>query len=172
MGTRFTSHNKTRRHGRGAVIRRAALTVVAAALVAAAEVLATLSATTVHPQTERRGTTVGARVAAPPYGGEPQLGQGSAVPDGPWMAAVGFVRDYALWSSGRLARIPADDAMPRVIRLLERERRHADVVKDAAVGSVRIAPAGAGRYVVTSAVGNFLLGRHRPGWVVLSLPGD
>jgi len=148
------------------------VTVAAAALVAAAEVLATLSATTVHPQNERRGTTVGVRVPAPPYGGEPQLGHGSAVPDGPWMAAVGFVRDYALWSSGRLATIPAEEAMPRVIRLLEHDGRHAEVVEGAAVGSVRIAPAGAGRYVVTSAVGNFLLGRHRSGWVVLSLPGD
>jgi hypothetical protein len=88
------------------------------------------------------------------------------------VAAVRFVREYALWSAGRLAAIPGRDATRRVIRLLEQERRHPSVAAAKAVASVRIAPARDGRYVVTSAVGNFLISGRGSRWRVVSLPGD
>ena len=40
------------------------------------------------------------------------------------------------------------------------------------VASVRLAPAPHGTYVVTSAIGNFLVGTRRSRWLVISLPGD
>jgi hypothetical protein len=56
--------------------------------------------------------------------------------------------------------------------MLERDGRRGAVQAANAVASVRIAPASAGTYVVTSAIGNFLIGRKRSQWLVLSLPGD
>ena len=129
---------------------------MAAALVVAAEVAATLSATAAHRANAHHIRSVQARVTPTPYGGEPHLSLDSHIPSGPRIAAVRFVRDYALWRSDRLATIPATDATLRVIRLLERERRSAGVATDVAMRSVRIASAEGQRYVVTSAVGNFL----------------
>jgi hypothetical protein len=78
-----------------------------------------------------------------------------------------------MWNSRRLAQIPAADATARVIRLLEHQPRSAARGGAyAAAASVRIAPARAHIYVVTSAVGNFLIGRHESKWTVVSLPGD
>ena len=152
-------------------MRRAAVAVIAAALVVAAEVVATLSATAAHRANAHDTRSVRARVAPMPYGGEPHLSLDSHVPSGPRIAAVRFVRDYALWRSGRLATIPVKDATLRVIRLLERERRSAGMATDVAMRWVRIASAGGQRYVVTSAVGNFLVGTRRSRWLVVSLPG-
>jgi hypothetical protein len=152
-------------------VRRVVVTVIAAALVVAAEVAATFSATAAHRANVHNTRSVRARVAPTPYGGEPHLSLDSHVPSGPRIAAVRFVRDYALWSSGRLATIPATDATLRVIRLLERERTSAGMATDVAARSVRIASAGGQRYVVTSAVGNFLVGTRRSRWLVVSLPG-
>jgi hypothetical protein len=87
------------------------------------------------------------------------------------LVPAGFVRDYALWSSGRLSKIPARDAPRRVVWLLEPEPRSAGVATDAAVRSVRIGLADGQQYVVTSAVGNFLVGTRRSRWLVVSLPG-
>ena len=56
--------------------------------------------------------------------------------------------------------------------MLEHEGRRGTVEVASAVASVRIAPASTGTYVVTSAVGNFLMGRQRSHWLVISLPGD
>lgn len=147
------------------------MTVVAAALVIAAEVAATLSATPAHRANAHHIPSVRARVTPAPYGGEPHLSLDSHIPSGPRIAAVRFVRDYALWNSGRLARLPAKDATLRVIRLLERERRTARVATDLAARSVRIASASGQRYVVTTAVGNFLVATRRSRWLVVSLPG-
>jgi hypothetical protein len=59
-----------------------------------------------------------------------------------------------------------------VLGLLEHGRRLGGVVVANAVASVRIAHARRGIYVVTSVIGNFLLGRRRSRWLVISLPGD
>jgi hypothetical protein len=56
--------------------------------------------------------------------------------------------------------------------MVEHEGRRGAVQAAGAVASVRIAPASAGTYVVTSAIGNFLTGRKGSQWLVLSLPGD
>lgn len=159
------------RHRDGAVLRRVAVTVVAAALVVAAEVAATVSATAAHRANAHHIRSVQARVTPTPYGGEPHLSLDSHIPSGPRIAAVTFVRDYALWRSDRLATIPATDATLRVIRLLERERTSAGVATDVAMRSVRIASAEGQRYVVTSAVGNFRIATRRSRWLVVSLPG-
>ncbi len=153
------------------MLRRVALTVVAAGLVVTAEVLATLGAATPRARHVTPRMTVVAHPALPPYGGEPQLRQDSTAPPAPWKAAVRFVRDYSASNRGRLGAIPAQDATRRVIRLLERAGRHS-IRATADVGSVRIAPAGAHGYVVTSTIGNFLVGRRGKQWLVVSLPGD
>jgi hypothetical protein len=88
------------------------------------------------------------------------------------IAAVRFVRDYARWSSGRLTAIPVEDATRRVIRLLERTGRIAIGGTLDAVASVRFAPASEHRNLVTSLIGNFLVGRRGRRWLVVSLPGD
>jgi hypothetical protein len=112
-------HNASRRRQRsGAVVRRMLATIVAVVLVLAAEVAATFSATAARGPEPRNAATVRTRVSPPPYGGEPYLPQSSTAPTAARVAAVRFVRDYALWSNGRLA-IPAEDATERVIRLLE-----------------------------------------------------
>ena len=152
-------------------MRRVVVTVIAAALVIAADVAATFSATAAHRANAHNTRSVQAHAAPTPYGGEPHLSLDSHIPSGPRIAAVRFVRDYALWNSGRLATIPAKDATLRVIRLLERERRTARAATDVATRSVRIASAGGQRYVVTSAVGNFLVATRRSRWLVVSLPG-
>jgi hypothetical protein len=59
-----------------------------------------------------------------------------------------------------------------VTRLLEQAGRLPGQFSPREVGSLGIAPVGIERYVVTSVVGNFLVGRVRLGWLVVSLPGD
>jgi hypothetical protein len=125
-----------------------------------------------HPPAVRRGATGPAHVSAPPAPGEPELASSSSAPSRSRLAAVRFVRDYALWSAGRRAAIPGRDATRRVIRLLEHEGRQAAVPAAEAVDSVRIAPAGSRRYIATSAIGNFLVGTRGSRWLVVSLPGD
>ena len=86
-------------------------------------------------------------------------------------AATRFVRDYTFWSASHLRMIPRDDATARVIRLLERQPRIGSLAGGEAVWSLRIAAAAQDRYLVTSAVGNFLVGRVGFRWLVISLPG-
>jgi hypothetical protein len=148
-----------------------AVTVAAVVLVVVAEVAATLSATAAGGLKVRHHRTGRPSVWSAPYGGEPHLSVDSAV-RGPKMAAVRFVRDYARWSRGRLDAIPSTDATSRVIRLLEQQGRRAGADVAHPSRMLRLAPASAHTYVVTSAVGNFLIGRREPGWVVVSLPGD
>jgi len=106
------------------------------------------------------------------YGGEPHLPRLSQIAPGPWAAAVRFVGDYARWTDDRLVAMPAEDATPRVIGLLEGQVRDTGADLRADPGSVHIAPSGARRYVVTSPVGNFLVGQRGGRWLVVSLPGD
>jgi hypothetical protein len=106
------------------------------------------------------------------YGGEPELAQGSSAPPQVRNAAVRFVRDYEQWSKGRLARLPAGDATARVIALLERRGRVAGVAPADVRASVRLAPDGRRSYIVTSRVGNFIVGKRRSRWLLTSLPGD
>lgn len=106
------------------------------------------------------------------YGGEPELARGSSAPRQVWDAAVRFVRDYEEWSKGRLARLPAGDATARVIALLERRGRAAGAAPFDVRASVRLAPDGRGTYIVTSRVGNFIVGKRRSRWLLTSLPGD
>jgi hypothetical protein len=153
-------------------LRRVAVAVVAAGLVVAAEVLATLGAATPRARDVTLRMTVVAHSPLRPYGGEPQLPQDSTAPLAPRKAAVTFVRDYSAWSNGGLGAIPAQDATRRVIRLLERVGRHSSRATADVTGSVRVAPAGGHGYVVTSTIGNFLVGRRGQRWLVISLPGD
>lgn len=150
---------------------RVAVSVVAGALILAAELAATLSAVSVHSSPAKRPpakAASGIRFADP---GEPQLHAASSAPSAPRLAAVRFVRDYALWRSGRSRTMPARDMTTRVLRSLELEGRGGGIDAAAAAASVRIAPAPGGRYVVTSLVGNFLVG-WQSRWVVVSVPGD
>jgi hypothetical protein len=147
-------------------------TVVAAALIVAAESAAVLSASAVHRSNARHHRIPRERALGVAYGGEPHLRSASRTASGPWIAAVRFVRDYGRWSDGQLASMPTEDATPRVIRLFDRQGRSTEADFDADAGSVRIAPAGPGRYVVTSPVGNFLVARPGGRWLVVSLPGD
>lgn len=162
----------------GILARRAALTVAVIGLVGGAAVASTLGAGSrpVSRRSQPRWSSlpvVPASTASPsPYGGEPELPRGSSVPRIVWRAAVGFVRDYEAWSAGRLAAIPRGDATARMIRVLGRAGRLGGRFSPSEVGSVRIAPAGIQRYVVTSVVGNFLVGRSGSRWLVISLPGD
>src|SRR5207248_477784 len=121
-------------------LRRVALTVVAAGLVVAAEVLATLGAATPRTRHVTPRMTVVAHSEPPPSEGEPRLSQHSTAPLAPWKAAVRFVRDYSAWSSGRLGVIPTQDATRRVIRLLEQAGRHSIRATADVTGSVRVAP--------------------------------
>ena len=83
------------------------------------------------------------------------------------------MRDYALWSSRRMGAMPGRDMTRRVLALLENEGRRGAVAVADAVASLRIAHAAAGgTYVVTSAIGNFVVGRQGARWLVISLPGD
>src|SRR5207248_3156051 len=105
-------------------LRRVMLTAVAVGLVVAADVLATLGAATPRTRHITHPMTVVAHSAPPRPEGEPQLSQHSTAPPAPWGAAVRFVRDYSAWNRGGLGAIPAQDATPRVIRLLEQAGRH------------------------------------------------
>jgi hypothetical protein len=118
-----------------------------------------------------RRAQVRAPTAPERYGGEPELARNSAIPLRPRAAAVRFVRDYALWSAGRLASIPAGDATQRILRLLEHEGRHAEPNAAEASRSIELSTASK-TYLVTSTVGNFLIGMSRSRWLVISLPGD
>lgn len=157
---------------RGAVLRRVAVTVVAGALVVAAELAATLSpAPVARPRREHR-TAIARPIPLAPAPGEPMLAPTSTVPPAPRSAAARFVHDYALWSSRSVRTISASDATRRVLLMLGNEGTRRVVDVNRAVASVRLAPAPGGRYVVTSAIGNFLVGRQRSRWIVISLPGD
>lgn len=152
--------------------RRAALTIVVGGLVGGAAVTGTLTASQLPPPRRapphRRSHVT---LSATPYGGEPVLRPLAVVPAAPGRAAVRFVRDFAAWSAGRLAAIPPEDATARVIGLLTRAGRVPRRVPPRAAASVRIAASAHG-YVVTSAVGNFLVGRIGSRWLVVSVPGD
>jgi hypothetical protein len=161
-----------RRSSIALVIRRLAVTALAVVLLAAAEVAATLSATSPHGRTQTRGTVARIHVAPTPYGGEPHVTHESGTPAGAHDAAVRFVRDYALWSAARVAAIPVGDASPRVIRLLERRGPLAGTNAGQASRSVRIARGGPRSFEVTSAIGNFLIAKRSSRWRVVSLPGD
>ena len=156
--------------------RRGALTVAVMGLVGGAAVASTLGAGSrpppQRPRAQRSSAAVPARSAPPsPYGGEPELSRSSSVRPAR-DAAVRFVRDYEAWTAARLAAIPRGDATARVTRLLERAGRRAAQFTSSALASVRIAPAGRQRYLVTSVVGNFLVGGSGSRWLVVSLPGD
>jgi hypothetical protein len=148
------------------------VTFLAAALVAAAESAAVLSASAVHRPSLHHHRIRKEDAVAVPYGGEPQLPSASRTVSGPWTAAVRFVRDYARWSDGQLAAVATEDATPRVITLLDRLGRGTGSDPRADAGSVRMQPAGLQTYVVTSRVGNFLVGQRGGRWLVVSLPGD
>jgi hypothetical protein len=145
---------------------------IAVALVAAAETVATLSATSAHGRTETRGMVTRKRVAPAPHGGEPHLSRDSPAPIAVRQAAIRFVRDYASWSAARLTALPPGEATKRVIRLLERQDPRATPDAGEAAWSVRIARASARSFVVTSTVGNFRIGKRTSRWLVVSVPGD
>jgi hypothetical protein len=172
MAARTPRPARCRQLHHGGVLRRVAVTVVAGGLVVAAEIAATLSPAPVH-QVRRHHPTATLRVRSPAAEpGEPELRPGSSVPSLPRTAAVTFVRDYSLWSGGQVASLSGRDMTRRVGGLLEHARTLATVDVANAVSSVRIARAPRGTYVVTSAIGNFLVGRERSRWLVISLPGD
>ncbi|MBV8218119.1 MAG: hypothetical protein JO325_06635 [Solirubrobacterales bacterium] len=152
--------------------RRVAVTVLAAALIVAAESAAVLSASAVHRSNAPDHRIRPERAVAVSYGGEPHLPSASRTASGPWIAAVRFVRDYGRWGDGQLATLPTEDATLRVIRLLDRQGRSTGANLGADAGTIRIAPASARSYVVTSPVGNFLIGKRGGRWLVVSLPGD
>lgn len=163
---------RTRLRPTGVTARRVAVTIVAVVLVVAAEIAATLSATAVSRPRTHHAAMVGARSSPAPYGGEPRIPAGATAPAAARAAAIRFVRDYARWSDRRLLTIPAEDATPRVIPLLERQPTDARLSAGDAADSVRIAAVGPQRYMVTSAVGNFLVDKGGSRWLVVSLPGD
>ena len=150
--------------------RRLALTAVAAGLMVAA--LATLSDAGPHPHHAPHPRKAAAHRASWARGGEPQLSRNSTGPRAPRTAAVRFVRDYAAWEAGRLSMLPSYDATERVIRLLEHAGRYRLRATRDLRRSVRVTAFGEHRYLATSAVGNFLIGRRRSQWLVVSLPGD
>jgi hypothetical protein len=149
-----------------------AVILLAAALVVAAESAAVLSASLVHRPNMRQRRISPVAVFAVPYGGELHLTTASRIESGARIAAVRFVGDYARWSDGKLADLPEEDATLRVIRLLDRHGRGTGVNLGAVTGLVRVAPVGTRTYVVTSAVGNFLISRRGERWLVVSVPGD
>ena len=151
---------------------RAAVAAVAAALIVAAETLATLRAAAPHTPSARHLATGSTRTITLPHWGEPQPFQGWTTAPAVRTAAVRFVRDYSAWQKGRLAAIPSHDATRRVAGLLEQAGRHDGGIAPHPAKSVRTVAAGALRYQVTSVVGNFLVDRHGSRWLVVSLPGD
>ena len=152
--------------------RRLALAAVAAGLVVAFGVLATFSPPRPITHHASHPWKTATHKGPKPYGGEPRLAASSTAPGAPRAAAVTFVRDYAAWEAGRLARLPSHDATERVIRLLEHARRHGRGATRDVRRSVRVATSGARQYVVISVVGNFLIGRRGSRWMVVSVPGD
>ena len=172
MRQRLSSRIAARRRASSEVLARLAVISIAVALVAAAEVAATLSAASPHVNGETRATVTRKRVAPAPYGGEPHLSRDSTAPTAVRQAAIRFVRDYASWSAAVLTGIPAGEATKRVIRVVERQdpRGAPDAAEPAR--SVRIARGGARSFVVTSTIGNFLIGKRRSRWLVVSVPGD
>src|SRR5437764_11925309 len=100
------------------------------------------------------------------------LPRGSTASRAPWIAAVRFVRDYAAWEAGRLAMLPSHDATERVIRLVEHAGRRGPGATRDVTRSVRVAASGEHRYVATSALGNFVIGRQGARWMAVSAPGD
>lgn len=156
----------------GLVWRRLSVTAIAVGLIALADVGQTVSPAAPSRRAVPRVTFGRPRISRPPIGGEPQLAPTAMGPRGPRLAAMRFVRDYALWVAGRLRAISAADASRRVIELIESEGKPTGINGRDVAGSVRIAPLGLERYVVASAVGNFVLGRRRSQWIVVTLPGD
>jgi hypothetical protein len=161
---------------RGVRRRRAALSTAALALIVSILVLAH-SAGSGNPGSRHAGDlTQRSGVVSRPrprfYGGEPDLRQSSPAPRAASKAASRFVRNYKTWSEGRLARLSAKDATGRVIALLERRGRAAGAATAGVAATVRLAPLAAHKCVVTSPVGNFLIGKRGSGWRVISLPGD
>ena len=155
------------------VASRAALTSAVVLLVGGAAVDSALSAGTRAPaRRQQPHPTPAAARALAPSAGEPQLAADSSVPRAVRAAAVAFVRDYGAWSAGTLAEIPPRDASAGVIRALELAGRRGTRPASEQAASVRLGPAGAGRYVATSAIGNFLVGQIDSRWAAISLPGD
>jgi hypothetical protein len=157
---------------RGVLVRRVVVTVMAGALIIAAEVAATLSPAVGHPPSRQRPRPIVRPTSGGSEPGEPVLRSTSSDPRLAQSAAVTFVRDYALWSSRRVATMPGRDMTRHVLGLLEHRGRLGAVSVANAVASVRIARASRSAYVVTSAIGNFLVGKQRSRWLVISLPGD
>jgi hypothetical protein len=106
------------------------------------------------------------------YSGEPELRRSSRVAPAPERAALRFIRDLQRWAQNRLGTIPAVDASPRIVRLITRRGRSAAVTTSHVLPLMRMASAGPAEYVATSVMGNFLVGRRGPHWLVVSLPGD
>jgi hypothetical protein len=152
------------------VARRVFVTLVAGALLVAAEMFATIGAVTPGAPNASHVAVTTAPVVRAPYGGEPRRRSDATVRTQPRVSALRFVRDYIRWSAGRLKSIPAGDATRRVIRLLEQQGRNALATQPSA-SLVGVAVSGARRYLVTSAIGNFLVGRREGRWTVVSVPG-
>lgn len=143
------------------VLRRVAVTVVAGALVFSAEIGATLSPAAVHRPSRYGSVAKVQPLPRAPQPGEPELPSASRVPWAARSAAVTFIGDYALWSTRRVTTMPAHDMTRRVLGLLEHGGTLGTVDVASAVASVRIARTPGGTYIVTSAIGNFLVGRLR-----------
>jgi hypothetical protein len=152
--------------------RRLALAAVAGGVVVAFGALATFSPPRPSSRHASHPWKAATRKASRPYGGEPRLAATSTAPRAPWAAAVRFVRDYAAWEAGRLARLPSHDATQRVIRLLEHAGRHGLGATRDLRRLIRVAASGARQYVVISVAGNFLIGRRGSRWMAVSVPGD
>jgi hypothetical protein len=118
------SSPRRQRSSGGLLARRLAVTVAAIALLAAAEIAATLSATAALGPGVTRRAPLRETVAPPPDPGEPHLPRDAPTPLAPREAAVRFVRDYMLWRDGQLTALPVEDATQRVISMLERQRTH------------------------------------------------
>ena len=160
MAARRRRPASVRQLRRGAMLRRVAVTVVAAARVVAAEIAATLSPAPVHQARRQRPARVRARYPVPEPG-EPELPATTNVSLAARSAAVSFVRDYTLWSGCRVATMPGLDMTRRVLGLLEHGDRLVTGDVANAVASVRIARGSRDTYVVTSTIGNFLVGKQR-----------
>lgn len=159
-----------------AVRRRRAVVSVAvlALMLISASILARTAARPGPRLRHANGLSGQSRIAfAPhPYGGEPDLARHFSAPLSVRKAAIKFAHDYAEWTEGRLARLPARDATPRIIATLERRGRASGVGASVTAGSVRLASDGRRTYIVTSRAGNFIIGQRRARWVVESVPGD
>jgi hypothetical protein len=144
------------------MLPRAAVTAVAGALVVAAEIAAVLSPSPFHHSRRERPIASLRAISPVPEPGEPELPPAANASLPARSAAAAFVRDYALWSSHRARTFPGDTTR-RVLVTLEHEGRRGAVQATTAAAFLRIAPASAGIYVATSAIGNFLVGRNDRG---------